>query len=432
MMATVLAVCHQFPPQHETGTEILCLTIMQALQRRGHVVSVVTADAARLRGLSPRIDIVDGVTVTRVPTRHLLPRDRVWELQSELADSAVQRELLSIVAAQQPDVLHAFHSFEFGMSSLAVLARRLPLIMTVTDYAPVCPFATLMLSDGQTCVGPTPDRRNCIAHLNSTGNWTGRIRRLLNRKDGEDVTERLVERRQGAAADLFRHALSIMVASESMRDVFAASGLSTDRVEILPHQAPPTFVPDSDVGSPLRIGFLGTLRPHKGAHILLEAVRRLPHDLPCTVTVRGDLSADPDYVMGLRRLAGSDARVAIVDRLPHCRFGEALGTLDVVVVPSLWPENLPLVLLSAVEHGRFVVVSDAPGLVPALHGNDGVVVPNADPPALAAALESLVRDPAPVRAARRRAGPTGSFEAYVTAIEKIYNREQAGDGMRVT
>ena len=160
-------------------------------------------------------------------------------------------------------------------------------------------------------------------------------------------------------------------------------------------------------------------------------MRLLPSDLPCVITVRGDLSADPNYVARLRRLSGTDPRVAILGRVPYARFGEAIAALDVIVVPSLWLENLPLVLLTALEHRRYVVVSDAPGLVPALRAGDGVVVQAGDPAALAKVLEALVRDPTPVRKARERAAPLQNFEIYVNAVETMYDRAEAKDGMLV-
>ena len=242
-MRRVLAVCHQFPPLHQTGTEILCLSTMQALQRRGHTVLAVTADPDRLNGLPPATDTVDGIAVIRVPTRRLLARDTLGRVQAELAGSAAQRALLSIVAEQRPDIVHLHHSFCFGLPALAAIARTRPVVATVTDYAPVCPYATLALPDGPICAGPAPDRNNCVAHL-TTGTFAGGLLRLLNGTHRADTVHGLVARYLGSAVDLFNYARSIAVASHTMRDVFAAAGLPTERILVLPHQAPPAIVPE--------------------------------------------------------------------------------------------------------------------------------------------------------------------------------------------
>jgi glycosyltransferase involved in cell wall biosynthesis len=215
-----------------------------------------------------------------------------------------------------------------------------------------------------------------------------------------------------------------------MRDALAFAGLPTDRVRIIPHRAPPVSVPESTVGSPLRIGFLGTLRPHKGAHVFVEAARALPREINCQLTVRGDLAIDLQYVAKLKQIATSDPRIQILDKVPYSKFGEAIGALDVVVIPSLWPENLPLVLLTAIEHGRYVVTSDMPGLAAAVGSDQGAIVPAGDASALAAVLERLVRNPAPVRTIRARKTPPPSFESYVDDLEAMYARARLEDGVR--
>ena len=80
-----------------------------------------------------------------------------------------------------------------------------------------------------------------------------------------------------------------------------------------------------------------------------------------------------------------------------------LAAVDIVAFSSAW-EGLPMVLLEAMAMGR-PVVSTSVGSIPEVlgDGSDGLLVPPADPGALAAALERLVGD----RAFRRAAGAAG-------------------------
>src|SRR5207249_11680368 len=55
-------------------------------------------------------------------------------------------------------------------------------------------------------------------------------------------------------------------------------------------------------GGRLRIGYVGTLVWHKGVHVLLDAVRRLPSGR-CEVHLFGDSGTFPDYAADLRRRA---------------------------------------------------------------------------------------------------------------------------------
>ena len=66
---------------------------------------------------------------------------------------------------------------------------------------------------------------------------------------------------------------------------------------------------------------------------------------------------------------------------------------DLFVLPTLPGEGVPRVLLEAMASGLPIVVSDVAG-VPTLvqHEVNGLLVPPADPAAIAAAIERLIRD----------------------------------------
>jgi glycosyltransferase involved in cell wall biosynthesis len=165
--------------------------------------------------------------------------------------------------------------------------------------------------------------------------------------------------------------------------------------------------------------------------VLVDALGLIPADLSCEVVIRGDLAADPAYVADLRRRASGDPRIRIVDRIPHSRFGEALAEVDVLVVPSIWAENAPLVLLSALQAGRYVVVSDVPGLADHVGGAaSGRKFPAGDSAALAQVLIELLRDPSPVIEARAQPGGFGSFSSYLDRLERLYEAAAQGAAVR--
>jgi glycosyltransferase involved in cell wall biosynthesis len=93
----------------------------------------------------------------------------------------------------------------------------------------------------------------------------------------------------------------------------------------------------------LRIGYIGRLVEQKGVHILLHATRALPAELNIALTIHGDVNAYPRYAKELRRLAGDDARIAFCGAYAPNQAGAVLAQLDVLVVPSIWYENTPLV-----------------------------------------------------------------------------------------
>ncbi|HTO10738.1 MAG TPA: glycosyltransferase, partial [Candidatus Binatia bacterium] len=98
---------------------------------------------------------------------------------------------------------------------------------------------------------------------------------------------------------------------------------------------------------------------------------------------------------------------------------------DVVVVPSVIPDALSRVVLEAMAAGRPVIgtrVGGTPELIE--DGESGLLVPRADPAALAAAIERLLDDPALAarlgEAARRRVETRFAPEASVDRLLALY------------
>ena len=72
----------------------------------------------------------------------------------------------------------------------------------------------------------------------------------------------------------------------------------------------------------LRFAFVGTIRPHKGAHVLVEAFARAGLD-EAELVLYGDPDADPAYTARLRSLAGSSA-VRFAGQLPNADVPAAI------------------------------------------------------------------------------------------------------------
>ena len=177
---------------------------------------------------------------------------------------------------------------------------------------------------------------------------------------------------------------------------------------------------------PLRLGYVGTLQPHKGAHVLLDAVSRLRNP-GWTLRVFG-ASADPRYDERLRALAKDNVHIEFCGTFRNERFGEILSTLDALVIPSVWYENSPLVALSAMTHRCPVLAADVPGLAECIRpGRDGFLFPAGSAEALASAIEDLLKDRSPLARVRSEASLTRDINDYASELENLY-RELVDQG----
>jgi glycosyltransferase involved in cell wall biosynthesis len=172
--------------------------------------------------------------------------------------------------------------------------------------------------------------------------------------------------------------------------------------------------------SALRIGFVGTLVWHKGVHVLLAAARRLPPS-KYEVLIHGDLNTFPQYVASLRR-AAAGLPVQFRGRFENGGGGEVYSELDVLVVPSLWLENSPLVIHEAFMCGVPVVGARTGGIAELIDdGVNGRLYEPASDLALAEILTSLVSDPAQLERWRAALPAVKSMDEDAKHWESIYS-----------
>ncbi len=211
--------------------------------------------------------------------------------------------------------------------------------------------------------------------------------------EGHPVEAADIRRRLAYSRHVFETIDLFVAPSASMRDEFVGLGAPADRIQVSDYgfaliPAQPQRCPTA--GEPLRIGFVGSLVWHKGVHLLIEAVRGL--DGPWEVHIHGDVNVSPEYVGRLRH-AAAGAPVTFHGGFARDRAAEVYRSFDLLVVPSLWPENSPLVIHEAFMHGLPVVAARMGG-VPELvtHGGNGLLYDAFSTVGLRSCLQQLVQD----------------------------------------
>lgn len=169
-------------------------------------------------------------------------------------------------------------------------------------------------------------------------------------------------------------------------------------------------------------GTIGRLSAQKGhVHLLDAAARVLPGRPGARLLVVGD----GDLADALRKQA---AALGIAERTifagHRTDVRELLGALDVFCISSLY-EGTPLALFEAMAAGKAIVSTSVDGCREVLtQGETGLLVPPADPAALASALERVLADPALRTSLAERARAASSLydvSACVDAMQAFYD-----------
>ena len=173
------------------------------------------------------------------------------------------------------------------------------------------------------------------------------------------------------------------------------------------------------------IGSVGRFVPEKGYVHMLDALKLARAEVPDLRWLAiGDGILRPE--MAARAVAmGLDGAVIWTGLRPDIE--QLLEAMDLWVMSSI-SEGLPVALLEAMAAGCPIVATRIGGIPDAVSdGHEAVLVPSADPVALAGAIVELIRDPeranALGEAARARAMAQYSIKSVVRRVEEIYREE---------
>ncbi|MBI2837643.1 MAG: glycosyltransferase [Acidobacteria bacterium] len=229
----------------------------------------------------------------------------------------------------------------------------------------------------------------------------------------------------------------VIAMSEAVKGHLMRHGITAARIDVVPAMIDYRIAADpvpADAGLP-RMGVVGRLVEGKGHSFLIEAMQEVHSRYPeARLTVAG---AGPlrDSLEARARALGVERSVAFTGDFEN--LSDVMRGFEIFVLPSL-SEGMPVTILEAMTHGKAVVATRVGGVPEEIiDGETGLLVPPADPGALAQALCKLLGDPARVRQlggrGRRRAQEVFSAEVVTRRVEAIYDEitESSRSGNRV-
>ncbi len=354
---------------------------------------------------------------------HGLPR-RARDAAASIYSVDARRALRRLLQKRRPDVAHLHNIYhQLTLSVVDELAAQgIPIVMTLHDYKPVCPNY-MVYTNGEPChrcVGGHPG--HAVVHRCIKGSRAA---------SAIAVTEALFVR----ARRLYGRVDAFIAPSRHLAGLMVEGGLPAKQMHVLPN-----FVADGqfcDGDSPVdrrnpTILFVGRLEEVKGVRVLLAAARLAGADLEIAIAGDGPLKEEVEDA----------SKEGVVRYLGRQTWGQIAMHMDrsrAVVVPSLWEENCPMVVLEAGARACPVIASDRGGLTELVNdGEDGLLFPAGDSAALAAAMLQVGLDSSlAVRfgmARHTRTAAQNTSSAHLDALLGIYrvavDRRTQGAGER--
>jgi glycosyltransferase involved in cell wall biosynthesis len=431
------------PPENLGGTETYAAHLSAALRRRGHEVHVFTRvnDPKRPEHAVDTTVSHDGLPVTRINNTFT----RLSTFASSYLSPEVAQCFGKFLDTIAPEIVHFHHLMYLSTTCIQEAVRRgIPVVMTLHDYWLICQRGRFLKPDLSLCAGQSEEGcARCFAYLLAPKltpvyqrlkpvpgkhlwlrDWLRRVyaKYITLRPPPADAREQIARRiahihEMCAAVSLF------LAPSQFLRKQFLAFGIPAEKLLFSEYGMSPMRLHNGKVrqaGTPVIFGYIGVVDPVKGIHHLVEAVAPLRAAELRIYGGEADYAPYPDRGQFLAQLHSSP-HIRMMGRYDNHELGRILSEVDVVVVPSIWYENAPLVIREAFLAHKPVVTAAFGGMQEWIQeGKNGLLFRPRDVADLRRVLEQFMIDPTLVERLSHHFPPVRSIADDAEAIEARY------------
>lgn len=377
------------------GAETYLRNIIPGLQQRGHTVAFLhECDEPADR---ESVALTDPQLIWNVSTTDPTPG-------------------LANLFAWKPDVVlvNGLRNYDWVRQAIAAA----PSVFFCQDYAGICisgykTFQTL----GEAC------ERSfgwpCLVHYYPFR--CGGLSPVTMLRDYAKQSDRLALLRLGNA---------LVTASEFMRQQFIHNGFPPDRVYLAPLIPAEAAAPSIDPRppGPWRLLFAGRMEWTKGGDVFIDALPAVRSRLgqPVRAIFSGDGRLRRAWEQKAAAIEAPGLTIEFAGWQPAEAVDKLLGQVDLVVLPSLWPEPFGLIGVEAGSHGVPVAAFETGGIPDWLTSGVNGFLASSHPPTasgLAAAIVRCLENPdtyLKLRSAARTMALRFSTARHIDTLEHIF------------
>lgn len=407
----ILICTNAYPPHFIGGAELIAHQHAHVLKRLGYDVAVFAGELNNRRWqYKVRQDTYESIPVHRIMLHHLDFSGDFINFYNKKIDNLFENLLNDF----KPDVVH-FHNV-CGLSVglfRAAKCRGIKTVLTLHDYWAICYKNTFLKHDNTLCDGNLLSCYECRTSV-SGGGWTNvpiHMRRdfIFSQFDYIDIfispSQYLAERYTRAG-----------VPPEKMQVL--ANGVNIERF---------ASIQRNKYAGSLRFSYIGYLGRHKGVHTIIEALPQIGAEKKYQLNIIGDGDERSTLENQIKTLELKD-RVRFWGKVSHNQIERVFKETDVLILPSIWPENHPVSITEAMA-ARIPVIASRIGGMPELvdEGSTGYLFAPGNAHDLAMKMNRCLYDADNLKALGENAynkisGRT--VENQVRLIAKLYEQQE--------
>jgi glycosyltransferase involved in cell wall biosynthesis len=404
----VLHATAWYPPYGVGGTEVYIAELTRELRALNIESTVVVPRHPR----APSTYLDAQARVTTYPVNEIPAPGEMRRHKPHLQFDQFKTHLLS-----HGDAIYHQHSWTRGCGPHHLqCARELGFRTVLTVHVPanICLRGTMLEMGKIACNGQVDEVKCGVCYLHSKGLSRTLSRPLVAlprpwaerawRKNGRIATALaariLVSEKKETLRSMMTNADRIVVVCQWLRRALIANGapehklvLSRQGVSGAYQEQAWAAAKERPHGSgPLKLLYLGRWETVKGIHFVVRAMRLLADEVDVRLTIHAasNTADDSRYEALVRSLSEGDSRIDIRPMVARQDIAAVMARHDALVVPSVWLETGPLVVLEAQAAGLFVLGSHLGGISELIAKTDeGKLVEAGNPLAWAEAIRSL-------------------------------------------
>ncbi len=373
----ILYVTHSFPPHHWRGTEIYTFELAREMKKSHEVRVLYMVD----EDTGPKAELRKA-EYQGIPLIQVVKRLKPWEPVDYFFDPVIGSLFRQVLDDYVPDLVHfTYFLGGFPVGLLAVARGAAKVVVTVTDFAAFCPRGQLLDQDFNACGGPRRALR-CVRCLFDR-DILFKNRRLDNvareifpapLSGFINVPElRLLQRRLAAISRGLRKADHVIFSNRNTRNIFVYLGFRFMTTHVIDFgiDTGPYMNHKKTPADKLRLGYIGQILPHKGLRTLIGAVKGLdPAGFGLKLYGSLDDPGSREFFESMKIDAGRSVEHKGV--FDFSMMNEVLQEIDVLVVPSIWQENCPLIVKYGLATRTRMILSNVPGMMAEEVNADGI------------------------------------------------------------
>lgn len=408
---------HYFLPKHLAGTEIYAYNLSSELNKRHEVYVYCREEGFFQREFDEIDDTYKGLPVRRVYSnligRKANPINRfLVTFKSKTIERSFERFLDQI----KPDVVHIQHLYRLPTSLISLIkSKGIPVIVTLHDYWFICHAIRLLRPNLEVCSGPLFGLKCAGCVELGLPIWASTFLRPL--------TTLLSVYRTAYMRSRLKEADLLISPSSFLKNKFVEHGFSQDSILVSDNGTNTRLFQNlrKRPSNKVRFGYIGTIQRHKGVHILVEAFNKVNHP-QAELRIFGDPLVALNYYAEVQAIA-HNPRIQFLGEFDNSEIGRILSEIDVLVVPSIWPENSPLTIHEAKLAKVPVVASNLGGMSDLVEdGITGLLFKPGNADELLDKLNLLIEDRKLIKRFQGNIKPIKSIEENARELEELYRK----------